>query len=73
MYVRVLVCNPEGKRTLGRIGSKREDNINIDRQDVRYKGMDRIELAQDRNSWRAVVKAVMNLLVPQNARNFLSN
>ncbi len=34
MYVGVLVCNSEGKRTLGRIRRKRKDNINVDRQDV---------------------------------------
>ncbi len=64
MYVSVLVCNPEGKRTLGRIRRKREDNINMDRQEVGCKDMEWIELAQDRERWWAPVNALMNILVP---------
>jgi len=59
-----LVGKPEGKRPLGRPRSRWEDNIKMDIQEVGSGGMDWIELAQDRDRWRAVVNAVMNLRVP---------
>jgi hypothetical protein len=62
MY-RVLVGNPEGKRPLGRPRSRWEDNIKAELQKVRCGGVDWIELAQDRDRWRALVNAVMNLRV----------
>ena len=58
MY-RVLVGKPEGRRPLGRPRRRWEDNIKTDLQEV-----DWIELALDRDSWRALVYAVMNLRVP---------
>jgi len=61
---RVLVGKPEGKRPLGRPRSRWEDNIKMDLQEVGCGDMDWIELAQDRNRWRALVNAVMNLRVP---------
>ena len=70
---RVLVGRHDGKRTLGRPRSRWEDNIKMDLQEVGCGGMDWIELAEDRDRWRALVNAVMNLRVPQNARNFLSS
>ena len=55
---------PEGQRPLGRPRRRWEDNIKMDLQKVGCGGMDWIELAQDRNRWRALVNAVMNLRVP---------
>jgi hypothetical protein len=52
---RVLVGKPEGKRPLGRPRYKWEDNIKMDLQEVGCRGVDWIELAQDRNRWRALV------------------
>jgi hypothetical protein len=60
---RIWVGEPEGKRPLGRHRRRWED-INMDLQEVGFEGMDWIELAQDRERWRAFVNAVMNLLVP---------
>ena len=48
---RVLVENPEGKRPLGRHRRKWEDNIKMDLEEVECGGMDRIEMAQDRDKW----------------------
>jgi len=61
---RVLVGKPEGKRPLGRPRRRWEDNIKIYLQEVGCEGVNWIELAQDRDSWRALVNAVMNLRVP---------
>jgi len=59
---RVLVGKPEGRRPLGR--PRWVDNIRMDLQEVGCVYMDWIGLAQDRESWRTVVSAVMNLRVP---------
>jgi hypothetical protein len=61
---RVLVGKPEGRRPLGRFGRRREDNIKMDLQDVGWGSTDWIDLSQDRDGWRAVVNAVVNLRVP---------
>jgi hypothetical protein len=54
----------EGKKPLGRTRFKWEDNIKLDLQEGGCGGMDWINLAQDRDRWRALVNAVMNLRVP---------
>jgi len=60
----VLVEELEGKRPLGRPRCRWEDNMKMDLQKMGCGGMNWIELAQDRDGWRALVTAVMNLRVP---------
>ena len=72
MY-RVLVGKTEGRRQLGRPRRRWVGNIRIDLQEVRYGYMDWIGLAQDRDRWRTLVSAVMNLRIPWNAGNFLTS
>jgi len=61
---RVLVGKPEGRSPLGRPRRRWVDNIRVDLQEVGCGYMDWIRLAQDRDSWRTLVSAVMNLRVP---------
>ena len=61
---RVLVGKPEGRRPLGRPRRRWVDNIRINLQEVGCGYMDWIGLAQDRDRWRTLVSAVMNLRVP---------
>ena len=61
---RVLVGKPEGRRPLGRPRRRWVDNIRMDLQEVGSGYMDWIGLAQDRDMWRTLVSAVMNLRVP---------
>jgi len=61
---RVLVGKPEGRRPLGRPRHRWEDNIKMDLQEVGCGVMDWIELAQEGDSWRDIVNAVMKFWVP---------
>ena len=61
---RVLVGKPEGKRPLGRPRCRWEDNIKMDLQEVGGGRGDRMELAQDRDGWRALVGTVRSLRIP---------
>jgi len=61
---RALVGKPEGRRPMGRPRRRWVDNIRMDLQEVRCGYMDWIGLAQDRDGWRRLVSAVMNLRVP---------
>ena len=63
MY-RVLVVKPEGRRPLGGPRRRWGDNIRMDLREVGCRCVDWIELAQDRDRWRALVSAMMNLRVP---------
>jgi hypothetical protein len=58
------VEKPEGKRPLGRPRRRWVDNIKMDLGEIEWDGVDSIELAQDRDQWRALVNTVMNLRVP---------
>jgi hypothetical protein len=64
---KVLVLKPEGKRPLGRSRRRWEDGFGMDLREIGLGGVDWLRLAQDRDRWRAVVSAMMNLrvLAPQ--------
>jgi hypothetical protein len=61
---RILVGKPVGKKPLGRPRRRWVDNIKIDLRCIGWDGIDRIDLGQDRDQWRALVNTVMNLRVP---------
>jgi hypothetical protein len=61
---RILVGKPEARRPLGRPKRRWVDNIKMDLREIGWDGRDWIELAQDRDQWRALVNTVMNLRVP---------
>jgi hypothetical protein len=70
---RILVGKPEEKRPQGRSRCRWVDNIEMDLREVGWDGMDWIDMAQDRDQWRALVNTVMNLQVPQTVGKFLSS
>jgi hypothetical protein len=61
---RLLVVKPEGKTPIGRPRRKWEDNNKMDLREIGWDSMDWVDLAQDRDKWRAIVNRVMNLRVP---------
>jgi hypothetical protein len=61
---RILVGKPEGKRPLGRPRLRWEENIRMNLRELGWGDMNWIDLTQDRNLWKALVKKVMNLRVP---------
>jgi hypothetical protein len=61
---RILMGMPEGKRPLGRPRRRWVENIKIDFREIGWDGRNWIDLAQDRDQWRALVNTVMNLRVP---------
>jgi hypothetical protein len=61
---RILVGDPERKRPLGRPRRRWVGNIKMNLREIGWDGMDWIDLTQDRDQWRALVNAVMNLRVP---------
>jgi hypothetical protein len=60
---RILVGSPEGKRPLGRPRHRCVENIKMDLREIEWDRMDCIDLAQDRDQWRALVNTIMNLRV----------
>jgi len=70
---RLLVGKPEGQSPRGRPRRRWKDNIKMYLQDVRWVGMDWIDLAWDRDRWRALIDVVMNLRVPENTGNFFTS
>jgi hypothetical protein len=60
----ILVGRPEGRRPLGRLWRRWEDNIKMDLREIGFGDVDWINLAQDRDTLRAVVSTVMNLWAP---------
>jgi hypothetical protein len=60
----ILVGKPEGMRPLGRPRRRWKDNSKIDLREIRWEGLCALHLAQDREQWRALMNAVINLCVP---------
>jgi hypothetical protein len=61
---RILVGKPEGKRPLGRPRRRWVDSIKIDLREIGWNGMAWLDLAQNRDQWRALVNVVINFWVP---------
>ena len=69
---RILVGKPKGKRPVGRFRRRWEDTIKMNLKSISWEIVDWIGLAQDRNKWRYLVNAVMNLRVAKDAVNLLT-
>jgi hypothetical protein len=67
-----LVGKSEGKRPLGRLRCRSQDNIKMNLREIGWGGMDWTDLVQDRDQWRALVNTVMKLRVPYNFGKFFS-
>jgi hypothetical protein len=65
------VGKPEGRRPLGRLRCRWEGNIKMDLREIGCGGM--IDLAQDRDQWRVLLRMVMNFQVPENVGKFFSS
>jgi hypothetical protein len=63
MHIRILVGKPEGKIPLGRPTRRWMDNIKINLREIEWSGMDRIDLAQNRDKWWALLNTVVKLRV----------
>jgi hypothetical protein len=61
---RILLGNPEEKRPMGRPRRRWVNNIKMYLREIGWNGMDWIDLAQDRDQWRALMNAIMNFRVP---------
>jgi hypothetical protein len=70
---RILVGKPEEKRALGRPRRRWVDNTKVDLREIGWDGMEWIDLAQNRDQWRALVNTAMNLRVPQNGGKLLNS
>jgi len=69
----VLVGRTDGQRPLDRPRHRCDDNITMDLQDVGWRGLDWIDLAQNRDGWQAVVNAEMKIRLPLYAGKFLTS
>jgi hypothetical protein len=69
---RILVGKQEGKKPLGRPRRRLVDNIKMALRELGWDGVDWIDVAQDRDRWKALVNTVLSLRVPWNAGKFLS-
>jgi hypothetical protein len=69
---RVLVSKREGKRPLGKLRRRWEDDIKTDYKEIRLEGVNWVYPTHDRDKWRTPVITVMKLWVPQGAENFLA-
>jgi hypothetical protein len=61
---RILVRKPEGKRPLRRPTHRWMDNIKMNLREIRWDGLDLVDVAQDRDKWRTFLNMVINFLVP---------